>query len=185
MQDLIASHEFTPQDIAVLYRTNAQSRAVEDMLMKANMNYQVIGGLKFYERKEIKDLLAYLRLITNPDDDISFERVVNVPKRGVGAASVEKLRSYDVKHDLCIFQVIDEVEHTGDSKRAQNALIAFQTFMSQLIRQQDFLTATDMVEQVLEQTNYEEMLKQAKSLEAQSRLENRSEERRVGKECRP
>lgn len=175
IQDLIASHEFTPQDIAVLYRTNAQSRAVEDMLMKANMNYQVIGGLKFYERKEIKDLLAYLRLITNPDDDISFERVVNVPKRGVGAASVEKLRSYAVKHDLSLFQVIDEVEHTGVSKRAQNALIAFQTFMSQLIRQQDFLTATDMVEQVLEQTNYEEMLKQEKSLEAQSRLENISE----------
>src|SRR5699024_9990380 len=175
IQDLIASHEFTPQDIAVLYRTNAQSRAVEDMLMKINMKYQVIGGLKFYERKEISELLAYIRLITNPDVDISFERVVNVQKRVVGADSVEKLRSYAVKHDLSLFQVIDEVEHTGVSKRAQNALIAFQTFMSQLIRQQDFLTATDMVEQVLEQTNYEEMLKQEKSLEAQSRLENISE----------
>lgn len=175
IQELIASHEFTPEDIAVLYRTNAQSRAVEDTLMKANMNYQVVGGLKFYERKEIKDLLAYLRLIANPDDDISFERVVNVPKRGVGAASVEKLRNYGAKHDLSLFQVIDEVEQTGVSKRAQNALIAFQTFMSQLIQQQDFLTATDMVEQVLEQTSYEEMLKQEKSLEAQSRLENISE----------
>src|SRR5699024_8861688 len=166
--------EFTPEDIAVLYRTNAQSRAVEDTLMKANMNYQVVGGLKFYERKEIKDLLAYLRLIANPDDDISFERVVNVPKRGIGAASVDKLRSYGVNYDLSLFQVIDEVEQTGVSKRAQKALIAFQTFMSQLIQQQDFLTATDMVEQVLEQTSYEEMLKQEKSLEAQSRL--RSEE---------
>lgn len=175
IQELIASNEFTPEDIAVLYRTNAQSRAVEDTLMKANMNYQVVGGLKFYERKEIKDLLAYLRLIANPDDDISFERVVNVPKRGIGAASVEKLRDYGVKHDLSLFQVIDEVEQTGVSKRAQNALIAFQTFMSQLIQQQDFLTATDMVEQVLEQTSYEEMLKQEKSLEAQSRLENISE----------
>lgn len=175
IQELIASNEFTPEDIAVLYRTNAQSRAVEDTLMKANMNYQVVGGLKFYERKEIKDLLAYLRLIANPDDDISFERVVNVPKRGIGAASVEKLRDYGVKHDLSLFQVIDEVGQTGVSKRAQNALIAFQTFMSQLIQQQDFLTATDMVEQVLEQTSYEEMLKQEKSLEAQSRLENISE----------
>src|SRR5699024_4027830 len=175
IQELIASHEFTPEDIAVLYRTNAQSRAVEDTLMKANMNYQVVGGLKFYERKEIKDLLAYLRLIANPDDDISFERVVNVPKRGIGAASVEKLRNYGAKHDLSLFQVIDEVEQTGVSKRAQNALIAFQTFMSQLIQQQDFLTATDMVEQVLEQTSYEEMLKQDNSLEAQSRLENISE----------
>lgn len=175
IQELIASHEFTPEDIAVLYRTNAQSRAVEDTLMKANMNYQVVGGLKFYERKEIKDLLAYLRLIANPDDDISFERVVNVPKRGIGAASVEKLRDYAMKHDLSLFQVIDEVEQVGVSKRAKNALIAFQTFMSQLIRQQDFLTATDMVNQVLEQTNYEEMLKQENSLEAQSRLENISE----------
>src|SRR5699024_169308 len=76
IQDLLTSKAYAPQDIAVLYRTNAQSRAVEDMLMKENMSYQIIGGLKFYDRKEIKDLIAYLRLITNPDDDISFERIV-------------------------------------------------------------------------------------------------------------
>lgn len=175
IQDLFMSKKYSPQDIAVLYRTNAQSRAIEDMFMKANMSYQIVGGLKFYDRKEIKDIIAYLRLITNPDDDISFERVVNVPKRGIGAASIEKLRNYANAYDLSLFQAINDIEQTAVPKRAANALIKFQDMMLNLIRQQDFLTATDMVESVLEQTDYEEMIKSEKSLEAQSRLENISE----------
>lgn len=77
-------------DIAILYRTNAQSRVIEETLLKAGLNYNIVGGTKFYDRKEIKDILAYLRLVSNPDDDISFTRIVNVPKRGVGATSLEK-----------------------------------------------------------------------------------------------
>src|SRR5699024_7199480 len=175
IQDLIASHEFTPQDIAVLYRTNAQSRAVEDMLMKANMNYQVIGGLKSYERKEIKDLLAYLRLITNPDDDISFERVVNVPKRGIGKTSIERLRAYATEHDLSFSEAVKEVDFTGVPKRAANALAKFDHLIQTLSQQQEFLTATDMVETVLERTGYEEMLRNERTIESQSRLENLEE----------
>lgn len=77
-------------DIAILYRTNAQSRVIEETLLKSGLNYNIVGGTKFYDRKEIKDILAYLRLVSNPDDDISFTRIVNVPKRGVGATSLEK-----------------------------------------------------------------------------------------------
>ena len=90
-------------DFAVLYRTNAQSRVVEEMLMKANIPYKMVGGHKFYDRKEIKDLMAYLRLIANPMDSMSFERIVNEPKRGIGATSIQKLREFAVMHDWSIF----------------------------------------------------------------------------------
>ncbi|MEI3606224.1 DNA helicase PcrA [Pseudogracilibacillus sp. SE30717A] len=175
IQDLLVSGTYTPDDIAILYRTNAQSRAIEDTLMKANMTYQIVGGLRFYDRKEIKDIIAYLRLITNPNDDISFERIVNVPKRGIGATSLERLRAYATKHGLSFFQAVKEIDQTGVPKRAAQALIEFQLQMETLIKQQNFLTATDMVEMVLEQTKYEEMLKNEKSIEAQSRLENIAE----------
>lgn len=182
IQDMLVGGTYAPKDVAVLYRTNAQSRAIEDMLMKASMPYQIIGGLKFYDRKEIKDLIAYLRLITNPDDDLSFERVVNVPKRGIGAASVEKLRQHAMRQDLSLFQAAGEVEQTGISKRAANSLFAFRQMMTDLIQQQDFLTATDMVEQLLERTGYETMLENEKTIEAQSRMENIEEFKTVTKD---
>src|SRR5699024_595105 len=87
IQHLIMDGTYKPHEIAILYRTNAQSRAIEDTLMKSNISYQMVGGTKFYDRKEIKDMVAYLRLIVNPDDDLSFERVVNEPKRGIGKTS--------------------------------------------------------------------------------------------------
>lgn len=80
--------------MAILYRTNAQSRVMEENLVKANIPYRMVGGLKFYDRKEIKDILAYLRLLTNPLDDLSFNRIINVPKRGIGATSLNKLSQY-------------------------------------------------------------------------------------------
>ena len=172
IQDLLVGGSYSPSDIAILYRTNAQSRAIEDTLMKANMSYQMIGGLRFYDRKEIKDIIAYLRLITNPDDDISFERVVNTPKRGIGATSLERLRAYAVAHDLSFFQAIGEIEQANVPRRAAQALIAFREQMENLIKQQDFLTATDMVDEVLKVTGYREMLEAERTIEAESRLEN-------------
>ncbi|SET39324.1 ATP-dependent DNA helicase PcrA [Oceanobacillus limi] len=166
---------FNLGDIAILYRTNAQSRAVEDTLMKSNIGYQMVGGTKFYDRKEIKDMVAYLRLITNPDDDLSFERVVNEPKRGIGKTSVDKLRAYAASHDISFYQAVKEVDFTGVSKKAANALAAFGDLIKTLNQQQEFLTATDMVEAILERTGYEQMLKNERTIEAQSRLENLEE----------
>ncbi|WP_373288503.1 DNA helicase PcrA [Lentibacillus kapialis] len=162
-------------DIAILYRTNAQSRAIEDTLVKSDIGYQMVGGTKFYERKEIKDLTAYLRLITNPDDDISFERVVNVPKRGIGKTSVDKLRAYAAEHAISFNRAVKEVDFVGVTKKAANALAGFGNLIRTLSQQQEFLTATDMVEAILERTGYEEMLKNEGSLESQSRLENLEE----------
>lgn len=166
---------FNPDDIAVLYRTNAQSRAIEDTLLKSNIPYQMIGGMKFYERKEIKDLTAYLRLIANPEDDISFERAVNEPKRGIGATTVERLRAYAAEHDISLFETIKEVDFTGVTPRAAQALANFEELIQSLAKQQEFLTATDMVEQVIERTGYEKALMKEKSIEAQSRIENLEE----------
>ena len=173
---------YRPEEIAVLYRTNAQSRIMEDVLLKSNITYQIVGGMRFYDRKEIKDMLAYLRLITNPNDDISFERIVNEPKRGIGRTTLERLQNYAALHDISLFETVKEVDFTGVSKRAANALVEFGELIESLAQQQEYLTATDMVEQVLERTGYEEMLKREGTLEAQSRLENLEEFKTVTQE---
>jgi len=175
IQQLTREEGFSANDIAILYRTNAQSRAIEDTLMKSTIAYQMVGGTKFYERKEIKDMVAYLRLITNPDDDLSFERVVNEPKRGIGKTSVDRLRAYATEHDISFYQAVKEVDFIGVTKRAAIALAEFGTLIRTLTQQQEFLTATDMVEAVLERTGYEEMLKKEQTIESQSRLENLEE----------
>lgn len=181
IQDLITNEGYKPYEIAVLYRTNAQSRAVEDTLMKSNIAYQMVGGTKFYDRKEIKDMVAYLRLIVNPDDDLSFERVVNEPKRGIGKTSVERLRAYAADHDISFYQTIKEVDFTGVTPRAANSLSKFDTLITNFIKQQAFLSATDMVEQVLAKTGYEEMLEKDQTIESESRLENLEEFKTVTK----
>jgi len=175
IQDLLLGEKYSPKDIAILYRTNAQSRAVEEALMKSNINYQIFGGLKFYDRKEIKDLIAYLRLITNPSDDISFERIVNVPKRGIGAASIEKLQNYATRNDLSLFHAVAEIEQTSITGKAARALVTFREMMKNLMKQQEFLTAKEMIESVLEMTGYELMLKNENTIEAESRIENIAE----------
>lgn len=175
IQELTGQHGYSANDIAILYRTNAQSRAIEDTLMKSNMSYQMVGGTKFYDRKEIKDMVAYLRLITNPDDDLSFERVVNVPKRGIGKTSVERIRAYAAEHDLSFHETVKEIDFTGVSKKAAQTLVEFGSLISSLTQQQEFLTATDMVEAVLKRTGYEESFKRENTIESQSRLENLEE----------
>ncbi|OPG89820.1 DNA helicase PcrA [Bacillus spizizenii] len=159
-------------DIAILYRTNAQSRVIEETLLKAGLNYNIVGGTKFYDRKEIKDILAYLRLVSNPDDDISFTRIVNVPKRGVGATSLEKIASYAALNGLSFFQAIQQVDFIGVSAKAANALDSFRQMIENLTNMQDYLSITELTEEILDKTEYREMLKAEKSIEAQSRLEN-------------
>ncbi|HLQ71830.1 MAG TPA: DNA helicase PcrA [Bacillota bacterium] len=178
----LTEQAINPADIAILYRTNAQSRAIEDTLKKSTIPYQMVGGTKFYDRKEIKDMVAYLRLITNPEDDLSFERVVNVPKRGIGKTSVERLRAYANENNISFFEAVKEIDFTGVSKRAANALAEFGALIDSLNKQQEFLTATDMVEAVLERTGYEQMLKNEQSIESESRLENLEEFKTVTKD---
>ncbi|WHY86749.1 DNA helicase PcrA [Neobacillus novalis] len=162
-------------DIAILYRTNAQSRVVEEVLLKSNIEYAIVGGTKFYDRKEIKDMLAYLRLISNPDDDISLQRVINVPKRGIGSTSVDKIANFAAMHDISLYQALDSIELIGLSPKITKAAREFHDLIRNYTNMQEFLSVTELVEEVLEKTGYREMLKAEKSLEAQSRLENLEE----------
>ncbi|UOE94494.1 DNA helicase PcrA [Alkalihalobacillus sp. LMS39] len=159
-------------DIAILYRTNAQSRVIEEMLLKSNIEYNIVGGTKFYDRKEIKDILAYLRLVANPDDDISLQRIINVPKRGIGAATVDKIGAFAVDQDISMFQALQEVEELGLGARVVSKLREFVNQMNNWISMQDYLSVTELVEELLDRTGYREMLKVENTLESQSRLEN-------------
>ncbi|OQO99590.1 DNA helicase PcrA [Geobacillus sp. 44C] len=159
-------------DFAILYRTNAQSRVMEEVLLKSNIPYQIVGGLKFYDRKEIKDVLAYLRVIANPNDDISLLRIINVPKRGIGVSSIDKIVSYASENGLSVFEALGELEHIGLSARTAASLIEFRRQLEQWAQLQEYVSVTELVEDVLDKSGYREMLKAEKTLEAQSRLEN-------------
>ncbi|REH76906.1 DNA helicase PcrA [Staphylococcus felis] len=160
------------KDMAVLYRTNAQSRVLEETFLKSNIPYVMVGGQKFYDRKEIKDVLSYLRLVANSADDISLQRIINVPKRGIGPSSVEKISNYANAHQMSMFDALAEVDFIGLSKKVTQAAADFYTLMSHLMKEQEFLEITDIVNEVLDKSGYREMLSREQTIEARSRLEN-------------
>ncbi|MEH7299213.1 MULTISPECIES: DNA helicase PcrA [Neobacillus] len=175
IKELTRDQNVKLSDIAILYRTNAQSRVMEEVLLKSNIEYSIVGGIKFYDRKEIKDMLAYLRLISNPDDDISLQRVINVPKRGIGSTSLDKIADFAAMHDLSLYQALDSIELIGLSPKITKAAREFRDLIKNYTNMQEFLSVTELVEEILDKTGYREMLKAEKSLEAQSRLENLEE----------
>lgn len=172
IQDQMLEHNRKAEDFAILYRTNAQSRVMEEMLVKSNMEYTIVGGTKFYDRKEIKDLLAYLRLIANNDDDLSLARIINEPKRGIGATSFDRIAVNALEADRSIFDALAEVDFMGLPGKATNAAIHFHAMIRNLTQQQEFMSVTELVEEILEKSGYREMLKAEKTIESQSRLEN-------------
>ncbi|HLS34776.1 MAG TPA: DNA helicase PcrA [Bacillota bacterium] len=172
IRELIDEKGYSPNDIAILYRTNAQSRVMEEEIMKSTFDYQIIGGLKFYERKEIKDIIAYLRLVANPNDDLSFQRVVNEPKRGIGQTTMERLEAYASAEDITLYEAVQEVDFAGVTPRAANALAKFNELIETFRKQEEFLTITDLTEEILKRTGYRDALIKENTLEAQSRLEN-------------
>ncbi|MEK6453048.1 DNA helicase PcrA [Caldifermentibacillus hisashii] len=172
IKELVETKQRKFSDFAILYRTNAQSRAMEEMLVKANIPYTIVGGTKFYDRKEIKDLLAYLRLVANLDDDISFVRIINVPKRGIGATSLDRIAQYALQNEMSMFRALGEVERIGLSAKAMKACRDFYQMISGLNQMQEYLSVMELTEEVIKRTEYREMLKAEKTLEAESRLEN-------------
>lgn len=182
IKEEIQTNNRSYNDFAVLYRTNAQSRVIEDTLVKSNVPYTMVGGHKFYDRKEIKDIIAYLNIINNPWDGVSFERVINTPKRGIGAASVEKLRNFAAMHDWSMVEAAQNVDLANISGKAGRMIGEFGTMITQFQEMVTYLPVTDIVDQVLERTGYLDELKNQRTLEAESRLENLEEFRTVTKE---
>lgn len=159
-------------DHAILYRTNAQSRVIEEILIKSEIPYQIVGGIKFYDRKEIKDILAYLRLISNPNDDLSLARIVNVPKRGIGDTSLERVAFAAGQHGVSMMAMLEAVDSLEITTRAKNALSDFHEIILSLHHMVDYLTVTELTEKMLELTQYREELQRENTLESKARLEN-------------
>ena len=162
-------------EMAILYRTKAQSRVLEETFMKSNIPYTMVGGQKFYDRKEIKDLLSYLRVIANSNDDISLQRIINVPKRGIGPSSVEKIQTYALQNNISMFDALAEVDFIGLSKKVTQECISFYEMIQNLIKEQEFLEISEIVDEVLQKSGYRDMLDREQSIESRSRLENLDE----------
>lgn len=160
-------------DVVILYRMNAQSRVFEDALMHRRIPYRLIGSVRFYERREIKDILAYLRLAANPYETVSLKRVINVPTRGIGQSSIEKLELFAEREGIPLFEALRQVESAQEiPKRARNSMAAFGAMVEHLYRMAQEVTVSRLTEEALIVSGYVEALKAERSMEAQSRLEN-------------
>lgn len=160
----------SPENIAVLYRTNAQSRSIEEVLLRENVPYKVIGSFYFYNRKEIKDLIAYMKLIYNPKDDTSFMRVINTPRRGIGNKTIEQLSSKAQALETSLFDAVDSGKELG-----------FKQMIETLQMEKDNCSLTELVELILTQSGMRQELENEKSMEADIRLENLEEFKTITK----
>lgn len=173
IQDLILSDGKNYSDFAVLYRTNAQSRVLEEVMVKLGIPYSMVGGIKFYQRKEIKDLLAYLRLVASPADDISLGRIINVPRRGIGEATVNKLRDIADERNASVFDIIKGVDSLPTiSSRIKTKLKGFYELMKDLIASSKAMSVPQFLEYVLIQSGYMRELEAENAPDAISRIEN-------------
>ncbi|MCF6465411.1 UvrD-helicase domain-containing protein [Clostridium sp. Cult2] len=164
---------YKPSDFAILYRTNAQSRTFEEIFMRKNIPYKIVGGLRFYDRKEIKDIIAYLKLIQNPVDNVSLKRIINVPKRGIGNATLEKIEEYANGTGESIYSALLNVEEIPNlSTRAKNSLKSFIDMINKLMAMKEVMGLKEFLEEVIYGVGYIKELEEEASIESQTRLDN-------------
>lgn len=160
-------------DMAILYRTNAQSRGFEDLLMREGIPYRVLGGLRFYDRREIKDMLSYLKTISNPEDGVSLERIVNVPKRGIGDSTLNQIKEYAGEKGLSIFEVMDRLDEFEDlTLRSAKNVKKFANLINLLREKNKEASLREIVEAVIFESGYGAELEKENTIEARTRLEN-------------
>ena len=172
IEELSREAGYKHRDFAVLYRTNAQSRTIEEALLKSNIPYTMVGGTKFYSRKEIRDVIAYLNLIANLSDNISFERIINEPKRGIGPGTVDKIRDFAQMQESSLLDASANIMLSGIKGKAAQAIWDFANLILDLRERLDQLTITELVEEVLDKTGYMTALTNQGNLESQARIEN-------------
>ena len=159
-------------DMAILYRTNAQSRVLEEALVRRGIPYRVYGGMKFYDRKEIKDLLAYMRICINPEDDVALRRIINEPKRSIGASTVDALDQYARENEMPLLTAVLSVDDVGLNARAHGAVAKFSELMIDLTEKAFEMSAPEFLGYVLEATGYKQQFELNKSDENAARIEN-------------
>ena len=162
---------FKYSDFTILYRTNAQSRAIEDILRRENIAYKIIGGLKFYERKEIKDTISYLRLIQNPADNLSLQRIINEPKRGIGKTSLEKVEQIASAKGISMYEVIKKAETFGLNKVFLNSR-EFVNVIEEMHAKKDDMLISELIKETLNKTGYTKALELENTAQAEARIEN-------------
>ena len=165
---------FKYSDFAVLYRMNSQSRAIEDILRRENIPYKIIGGLKFYERKEIKDIIAYLRLVFNTSDNISLKRIINEPKRGIGKTSLDNISSLSDSSGKSMYEIIKHAEEYGLNRVYINSR-EFIEVIEELRSKKDDLPVSELIKEILNKTGYTKALELENTVEAESRIQNLDE----------
>ena len=161
-------------DFAVLYRMNTQSRAIEEILRREAIPYKIIGGLKFYERKEIKDTISYLRLIQNPSDNLSLNRIINEPKRGIGKTSLDNIASIAEQANTSMYEIIKNAEQYGLNRVYSNSR-EFVNFIENIRAQKDEMTISELIKKILKDSGYTEALENEKTQEAENRIANLEE----------
>lgn len=162
-------------DCAILYRTNAQSRVIEEMLMRESVPYKVLSGLRFYDRKEIKDIIAYLRVVYNPNDDVSLARIINEPKRKIGNATLEKARNIAREKETSLYDVISHADDYPEFKTAIKKLLSFSEIIQSLIKLKDTVTIEELTGRILNDTGYMPALVMEDTTESKTRIENLGE----------
>jgi DNA helicase-2/ATP-dependent DNA helicase PcrA len=160
------------KDHAILYRTNAQSRIYEEQFIRDNIPYRLIGGVNFYARKEIKDLLSYLKTIDNGVDDLAVRRIINVPKRGIGLTTLDKVQRFANEHDMSFFEVLEHADGITELGRSAAKLKNFALLIQSFRAKAEELSLTELMEDILEVTGYRKELEAEGTDEADARLEN-------------
>ena len=176
VDELIDNETFTYGDFAVFYRTNAQSRAIEDALVRSGIPYKVVGGTRFYERKEIKDALAYLRVVANPDDDVNLRRILNVPKRAIGDRTEGIIADFADRENISFYTALgrlDEIAHL--TPRATTSVSKFYELMRDLAATAEAAPLSRVIEAILEQSGYLESLQKSTDPQDESRVDNLAE----------
>lgn len=168
----IRDEEYTYSDCAILYRTNAQSRAFEDIFMREAIPYKIFGGLKFYDRKEIKDCVSYLRTILNPYDNVSLSRIINVPKRGIGATSIERVAELATQNECSLYEIISHVEEYPELARAATKFKSFAGMIKGLRVLAGTMTVSALFQEVLDVTGIIREYEAEKTEEANARIDN-------------
>lgn len=172
---LVKTENCAYNNCAVLYRTNAQSRVIEEKFLRANIPYKIVGGVNFYQRKEIKDILCYLKTVNNAVDDLAVKRIINIPKRGIGLTTIDRVQSYADQNGISFYEALRQVDNITSIGKSSSKIHSFESFIQVLRSKSEYIKVSELLDDILEDTGYVRELESENTDEAKSRIENINE----------